>query len=251
VAHPSNRLAQAVVIGFVFVATVDHAASQRGMDDRQVVPLDVQRTAQMQGHYAHVLQVHEAVIRGDLAAVKGPATWLAEHGGPVALPAAAAPYEATLRAAAQRAADAPTVLAAAIATAQMLRTCGDCHRAVGTMPAMADAPRQTGLGGVVGHMLAHQQAADTMVQGLVAPSDRLWRAGAEGLKGAPLHPSALPRDSRMSRELWASEERIHQLASQAVRTDDRGARAVFYAQILGRCADCHALHRKIWGPSAR
>ena len=46
---------------------------------------------------------------------------------------------------------------------------------------------------------------------------------------------------KLAVELLASEERIHQLASQAVVVEDSKARAMLYGQILARCADCHAL----------
>jgi hypothetical protein len=178
------------------------------------------------------------------------AKWLAEHEAPASLPAGSSTHVAALQQAARRAADAETVLGAAIATASMLKICGDCHRAVGTRPGLA-LPVRPELGGVVGHMLAHQTAADEMAQGLIAPSSELSRKGAEGFRGAPLHPDKFPSGTKLGSQLLASEERIHQLASQAVRAEDPGARAVFYGQILARCADCHALHRTIWGPSGR
>jgi cytochrome c553 len=216
----------------------------------QAVKTDPDREAYMQTHFGRVLTVHDAVIRGDLAAVKPAAAWLAEHDPEPSLPAGTAPHVAAMKAAAQRAAAAETVLAAAIATAGMLKTCGDCHRATGTMPTMPQTPRPD-LGGVVGHMLQHQTAADQMAQGLMAPSNTLWRTGTEGFKGASLHPRALPPGAKLPASLLASEERIHQLASQALLAEDPGARAVFYGQILARCADCHAQHRTLWGPALR
>jgi hypothetical protein len=224
-------------------------ASEGGPRDQTVTP-DPARTAYMRAHFNQVMTAHEAVIRGDLAAVKPPATWVAEHDAPTPLPAGSAPHFAALKQAAGRAAEATTILAAASATALMLKTCGDCHRAVGTMPA-APLTAPPDVGGIVGHMLQHQQAIDQMLQGLIIPSSSLWRTGAEGLKGAALHSGSLPSDPNLTRQLVASEKRIHQLASQAVRVDDPGARAVFYGQILSRCADCHSLHRRIWGPSRR
>jgi hypothetical protein len=218
--------------------------------DAQAVKSDAERAAHMQEHFGRVMTIHAAVIRGDLAAVRPAAKWLAEHEAPASLPAGSSTHVAALQQAARRAADAETVLGAAMATASMLKICGDCHRAVGTRPGLA-LPVRPELGGVVGHMLAHQTAADEMVQGLIAPSSELWRKGAEGFRGAPLHPDKFPSGSRLGSQLLASEERIHQLASQAVRAEDPGARAVFYGQILARCADCHALHRTIWGPSGR
>ena len=35
------------------------------------------------------------------------------------------------------------------------------------------------------------------------------------------------------------------------RVKTPGARAVFYGQMIARCASCHAVHRKVWGPSRR
>jgi hypothetical protein len=216
----------------------------------QAVKTEAERVAFMRTHYAQVLTLHEAVIRGDLAAVTPVARQLAEQEPPGSAPAASAALVAEMRRAARRAVDAETILAAAIATASMLKTCGDCHRSVGTMPAPPQVP-QPELGGVVGHMLEHQRAADQMAQGLIVPSNATWRAGAEGFRGAPLHPRALPGGVKLPAQVLASEERIHQLASQAVRAEDPGARAMFYGQILARCADCHAQHKTLWGPSRR
>ena len=217
----------------------------------QSVARDTSRTALMQVHFAQVMVVHEAVIRGDLPAARERASWLASQAAPGALPEGWAPYVAVMHEAARRTAAASSVLEAAMGTAAMLKTCGDCHRGVGTMPAAPlDAPGSA-VRGVVGHMLAHQHAADQMLQGLVVPSSTLWRAGAAGLSTPPLASADLPRDAKLGPEAKASEGRIHVLAGQAGRVDEPGARAVFYAQILARCADCHASHRKVWGPSRR
>ena len=87
--------------------------------------------------------------------------------------------------------------------------------------------------------------------GLVVPSNAMWRAGTGAFSAAPLRADTLPDDPKLTPQLVASERRIHELAAQAAKTDDGGARAVFYGQIIARCADCHALHRKVWGPSGR
>jgi hypothetical protein len=217
----------------------------------QGVKPDAGRRAYMQVHFSQAMTVHEALIRGDLLAVTGPAIWLATHEAPGSMPAGSAPFVAQMRRAARRTADTSSMLDAALGAADMLRTCGDCHRAVGTMPAPQLQPPSAEVQGVVGHMLAHQQALDQMLQGLIVPSSASWRSGAEALRAAPLRPNTLPRDPKLSSTLVASETRIHELASQASRVEDTAARAVFYGQILSRCADCHALHRGIWGPTRR
>ena len=216
----------------------------------QAITPDAGRAAHMQVHFSEVMTIHEAVIRGDVAAVRAPATWLAEHDAPSPLPAGSAPFVAEMRRAARRTAQATTVSEVALGTADMLKTCGDCHRAVGTRPAVSQTSTPE-LGGLVGHMLAHQRAADQMLQGLVVPSSTAWRAGADGFSAAPLRDKALPSDPKLTQELVASEQRIHELAAKAARVDDASARAVFYGQIIARCADCHAVHRKVWGPARR
>jgi cytochrome c553 len=132
----------------------------------------------------------------------------------------------------------------------MLASCGDCHTAAGTRPALPSAP-PAAVGGVVGHMLDHQRAIDQMLQGLVVPSATLWRQGADGLKAAPLHRSALPRDGALSRDVIAAEKRLHQMAEEAATTNEPAARSGQYARMLTTCAECHSAHQKIWGPSRR
>jgi cytochrome c553 len=216
----------------------------------QTVPHYPERAALMRAHFDQVMTIHTAVIRGDLAAVAPAAKLLAEQGGPASLPAGSAPHVAAMRQAARQAAQAKDIVSAAFSTAVMLSTCGDCHRAVGTMPA-APLDVRPELGWVVGHMLEHQRAADQLLQGLIVPSNSLWRAGAEGLVAAPLHPKDLPVNSTLRREMAPTEERIHRIASDAIQATDSRARASFYAQILSGCADCHKLNPKLWGPKPR
>jgi hypothetical protein len=215
----------------------------------QAVAPNPQHAAHMQVHFHEALVVHDAVTRGDLAAARPPAAWLATH-VPPAMPAGTSAHVEAMQAAARQAADADTMLGAAMASAAMLKACGDCHRAAGRMPAMPVAVRPE-VGGIVGHMLEHQTAAEQMAQGLIVPSSAQWRAGAEGFRTAPLHREAIPPGMKVPSALLASEARIHELADQALRTEDPAARAVFYGQILARCADCHSQHRTLWGPGRR
>ena len=245
----SNRVSALVAASLVASAWGDIRPLVAGPP--QPARPDATRQAYMQTHFAQVMVVHEAVIRGDLAAARRPATWLVTHEGPEPLPEGAAPYVVEMRDAAGRTAAASSILQAALGTAAMLKICGDCHRAIGVKPATQLVPPRLAASGVVGHMLAHQHAADQMLQGLVAPSDALWREGAAGLSTPPLDDDAVPGDAKLKGEARASERRIHVLAVQARRAEAPAARAVFYGQILARCADCHAAHPKVWGPSRR
>ncbi len=248
--HHSGPLFPLLVATAVATVSVAAARVSSAPAAAQAVPPQAERAAHMQVHFSQVMTVHEAVIRGDLAAVRAPATWLAEHDAPRSLPTGSEPFVAQMRRAARRTAQASTVLEAALGAADMLKTCGDCHRGVGTMPAVRQ-PSSPDVGGLVGHMLTHQRSANQMLQGLIVPSAAMWRAGADGFSGAPLRAESLPDDPKLTRELAASEKRLHELAAQAGKAADSGAMAIFYGQMIARCADCHAVHRKVWGPSRR
>src|SRR5690242_13688084 len=112
-AHPAVLLAVATLAAGL-TAAASRAGSAAGSP--QAVPHEPRRAAHMQVHYAEVMTVHEAVIRGDLAATRAPADWLAEH-DPPALPAGSAPFVAEMRRAARRTAQATTVDEAALGTA--------------------------------------------------------------------------------------------------------------------------------------
>lgn len=235
------RIASLVVLlGAVVLGTVvAHATSQ-------AVRPDSGRQEEMRTHFGQVMTVQAAVIRGDLDAVAAPARALAAAEAPVSMPSNGARHLMALRGAAQEAAEAKDLVVAAYATALMLNACGDCHRAVGTMPAAPVTPRPA-VGGMVGHMLAHQEAADQLAQGLIVPSTSLWQAGAKGFATAPLNPRDLPVD-RDRREMLATEEHMHRIAITAYQATDSRARAIFYSQLLAGCADCHRRHPRLWGP---
>lgn len=233
------------LVATLFIATTIAAVSAHLGE--QTVRSDPERAEHMRAHFGQAMAVHAAVIRGDLPAVAAAAKALADDEGPASLPAGSGRHVATLRRAARQAIDAKDIVAAAYSTALMLNACGDCHRAVGTMPAVPSASRSQ-LGGVVGHMLEHQQAADQLLQGLIIPSTSLWRAGAKGLVTAPLNPRDLPVSAEARRAMASTEEHIHRIATGAIQATDSRARASFYAQILAGCADCHKQHAKLWGP---
>lgn len=201
----------------------------------------------MKEHYTKVLTVEAAVIRGDLEAAKEPAEWLAAHEASKELDKASASHVAKMRQAARHAAEATDIPMAANATATMLATCGECHRAAAVVPAPPTSMKVE-LGGVVGHMLEHQRAIERMAHGLIIPSATEWKAGAEALKKVPLRAADLPRDPKLTREIAAAEDRVHMLAEQAANASEAAARVNVYSQIIASCGQCHGLHGRVWGP---
>ncbi|UCD23871.1 MAG: hypothetical protein JSW51_12690 [Gemmatimonadota bacterium] len=184
----------------------------------------------MEQHFEEVDAVKDAIIAGDLTAVKQPAAWLAEHEAAADLPGEWEPFVADMKAAAKTAEDATEISVAAVATAEMALSCGACHAAVGQGTAFAfmAQPEETG---VTGHMLRHSWALDQLWRGLVGPSDELWQQGAQGLDEAPIQGG--------SEETRALGMRIHDLGAQATEAADPAARAVIYGELLSTCAGCH------------
>lgn len=215
----------------------------------QSPPSSPMRLAQMQHHFSQVFAAHEAVIRGDLPSLRAPAVALSSLPVPEGMPPAAGAYVASIRRAAGRVLDATALAPAAAAVADMLAQCGNCHRAVG-VPVAISTPPARDLGGIVGHMLEHQRAADAMLEGVIAPSRSLWQTGADRLARAALLPETkLPSDLRLLEAVRHSEERLHDLAKRAAAEINAPAHQDLYAQIMTTCAECHSLHQRIWGPT--
>lgn len=212
----------------------------------QSTPADARRTAQMREHYFDAVDMHAAVIRSDLAAVASLAKGLTDYAAPPGMPDRSAAYAATIQRAARDAAAATTIVSAAVSSAVMLNACGQCHQLAGVRPSLT-IPRGAIVGGVVGHMIEHQRAADQIFQGLVTPSDSMWRDGTRALAKAPLSAADLPIAESDRRKLALTEARIHRLASDAAAATEPRARANYYGQLLAGCADCHG-HPKVRGP---
>ncbi len=189
----------------------------------------------MEGHYAQVGQVQEAIVKGDLDAARAPARWLAEHPQHPDLPQGVKSPMEDMRVQARSVVRAVDLTDAARATAEMAAACGRCHRSAGagpdpetwTMaPPGAGAPRQ---------MARHLWAVDRMWEGLVAPSDRLWQQGATALIDDPLFQgedqAAGPDVARLARE-------VHDLGVTANGREADG-RAAVYGRLLTTCTTCH------------
>jgi hypothetical protein len=215
----------------------------------EAAPGGRQASIGMRAHFDDVLHVHDAIVRGDLDDARGRAQQVAarEFTG---VPESAARHLAAMRGAAGRVAAAGDLPEAAKAAGAMLGTCGECHRAVGAMPAVHARPTPP-VGETVGHMLAHQRAVEHLLQGLVVPSSTAWNEGAQALRSAPLKRSRLPRDSKLTSEIAAGETRLHELADEAAGTSALPARAAIYGQMVETCSRCHTLHTNIWGPGRR
>ena len=240
-----SRTSFFVAVAFA-AATVAGVSSVGSAAARQQVRSTPERMAQMQHHFVQVGLVHEALIRGDLPAVRAAARLMADAEAPRDVAASTSQYVAAMRLGAQRAANAQDLATGAAGTVSMLLSCGACHRTAGTMPAPL-TPKRPAVGGLVGHMLEHQRAADEMLEGLVIPSLSQWFSGATRLAAAPLRPEKLPPDKKLTPEIRQAEARLHQLTERALKAGSEKDRGDVYAQMLTACASCHSLHG-VWGP---
>jgi len=213
----------------------------------QSVPSSSTRIGEMRHHFADILLIHKAVIRGDLSAVRQPALRLAAVAVPEGMPETAVPFVTELRKAGRRAADATTISAAAQAAVSLATGCATCHRGMGVFPAPS-RPAGPDIGGSLGHMLEHQRAADEMLIGLMVPSTTDWREGADRLRTAPLLPRQFPKDPKLTTDIRKLDLRVHAMADEAVEAETPDERASAYTALLGTCTQCHSLHSKIWGP---
>jgi hypothetical protein len=196
-------------------------------------------------HYQRVGEVQTAVIRGDLAAARTAARWIADHEEPPEFAPGIAIYARELRAQAARVVEAASVHAAGLATARMGRMCGACHAAAGRGPRFVAATRPSGTPSGVGQqMTRHLWAADRMWEGLIGPSDSAWAAGALALADAPLYLGEAAVRTGRAVEIEELARTVHDLARRAQLTTRPDDRADVYGDFLGDCADCHTLARR-------
>jgi cytochrome c553 len=231
--RPDRSLGLAVLLTAVMVPAAGGA-----VDSPQIVPSQG-RAALMRHHFDSVIAAVDAVIRGDLSEARSEAGRVLALPDPAGLSENGMPHLRALRAQAERTAKAADLEQAAAATSSMLAACGDCHRAVGTMPAHPTPPEPK-IGGVLGHMEEHKVAADLMGEGLTTPSSSLWRDGAEALATAPLHRGDLPDTANISHAAIKAEANLHALATRARTTSDTAGRVQIYSELIVSCSTCHA-----------
>ncbi len=202
-------------------------------------PTDGNLSEHMHEHWERVTQIQAALIRGDLAAVREPAEYLATHPTPATLPGQWEEYVGSMRAAARAAAEAKDFAAAATATSLMGNTCGRCHvdSGIDVRFDIADPPGFEM--DTTSHMLRHQWAADRMWEGLVGPSEPAWSRGVDAMLEAPLTPHELKGGGDQPEKIKKMARRVHQLAGNAMMAVDGNEKAEIYAEFLANCADCH------------
>ncbi len=195
----------------------------------------------MAEHFAVATWARDAVINGNLDALRRPLRALASYPYASVAPGGWLSAIAKLQQAARLTADAKTLDLAATGVATMGRICGECHREHGQGPVFVGSSPRSGAATsdtFGARMARHMWAADRMWEGLTGPSDQSWRDGAKALAQAPEAPPRTdpPLPPRFS-EALLQVRALGQRAGEAESLEDR---ANVYAVFLASCAGCHA-----------
>lgn len=194
----------------------------------------------MKDHFTQALRVRDALIRGDLAATKVPAGWLADHKVSDTLPDLWKPHVGDMQNAARLVVQANDLAAAADALGDMGTACGSCHAALGATLKFTGMSPEGQESSVLDRMLRHQWAADRMWEGLTGPSDLAWDAGVAALQEAPLHPDMLTDNKSPPQAVVDLAATIHTLGQRGKTTNEPSARATLYGEYVATCAGCHS-----------
>jgi mono/diheme cytochrome c family protein len=190
-------------------------------------------------HFVISTWARDSIVDGDLEAIRSPLLALAEYSYASVAPGGWMNGIAQMQAAARLTAGAQTLRAAASGIAAMGRTCGQCHRERGgpvVQYYMAEdgAPKSDRL---EGRMLRHAWAVERLWEGLTAPSDNAWMAGASALT---LAPAAAPETQPpLTPAVTKTLELVRTLGKRAIRADSAEAREKVYGELLVTCAECH------------
>lgn len=198
----------------------------------------------MREHFTRVREVEEAIILGDISAARTPALWLADHPSMTGFPPATEGPLAEMKAAARTVATTSDVQEAAMGAANLVGMCGRCHAAAKVEPKVPLPPAIITVKGPTEHMINHQAAVDLLYRGLIVPVSGDWMRGAEALKKAELGSK---ERKGLTPEALAAEERVHELAEEAIKAPDQRTRINIYGSLIGSCASCHRLHGRVPG----
>lgn len=197
-------------------------------------PLDPSLT----DHFQIALWARDAMIEGNLSAVREPLQALADYRYTTSELGTWAPAIAELQRTAGEIARSSSLGVAAEGVATMAKICGSCHAANAAREVpqtLAHPPAWFAASDLRLRMDSHQWAADRLWHGLVDPSDSAWDAGAAVLTGLALAPHDGP-----SGDFYAALTRVRELGAAARTATMPEGRSQVYARLLATCATCHA-----------
>jgi hypothetical protein len=218
------------IFALALAACGDPDAPEKAMDDV---------SSHMQEHFDKITEVREALVIGDLKAVRAPATWLAEHPPFAGLPPDWERYLDSVRVSALEVLEAEGLLDASYATATMAVACGECHLQNGIADqfgAPVDAPQDDT---VQAHMQRHQWALERMWEGLIGPSAMAWDEGVGMLADIPLRPDESVDGTGEGEAYEQLARTVHARAAMGFVADSIEKKAQVFGDVLAACGSCH------------
>jgi hypothetical protein len=219
-------------LGWLVLTTAGCGRTEQTFEEREDAWL-----AKMDEIDGHAVRARDAVAHGDLGEAKAAARKLRD-----ALPTEDVPVGLV------RALDdldaAKTPRDAAKAMADLSVGCLGCHAAKHASLAMRERQWTPPTGGTVpAEMLRHQKFVDGVWVGLIGGDDTLLREASQILDQGHL-VAGMPMSRQPGFLLTAAgasiDERVHALAHE-LRDAPGDRRPPLFAELLGTCADCHAL----------
>lgn len=199
-------------------------------------PTEVEMVALMEGHYTSAIAGHDALIRGDLEALRRRLSEIQNQSLPAKAPPGWKPFHTTLRQTAQRATRASSIEAAATELGAIAQACGTCHAGLNVgdiyfwpAPKAGETERKT-------MMRSHQWATERLWEGVTGPFDEAWKRGAAALSESGLFAA---KGKGVTADLSRREEALRLLGQQAQAATALPERAVVYGRLLATCAGCH------------
>jgi hypothetical protein len=193
----------------------------------------------MRAHFSESEEIRQAIIDGNISATSKPAQALGNMKSLGKAKPGWKPAMSALQKAAQRFGQSPDLPSAAAAVADIGVACGRCHRSSNAVKLEIGSPPAEGKT-IESRMKRHAWASNRLWEGLYAPSDAAWEAGAKALTGDPFPKDVLKKGGVHARSAAAT---FKSLVGEAAAKRAPGDRAQLYASLLETCSACHMATR--------
>jgi hypothetical protein len=190
-------------------------------------------------HFALARDLRALLVAGDMDELRLTAEALASTEDTWGMPPGSDPYLERIREAAQRAAASESTDDIAEAVADVARECGDGHVAVeSTLGGRFQVAEPLTDNPAIRHANRLSWVSRLLWDGLVGPSERMWRTGAAALAATDGVPD--PRGTHIPAEvLERTGAHLMSLGSDALTEEDPIRRSTILAGVWVICADCH------------
>ncbi|MDH5674438.1 MAG: hypothetical protein OEZ06_20090 [Myxococcales bacterium] len=209
-------------------------------------------------HFWDVMHARDAVVAGELEAVRDPLQRIADGKWGMEIPNDWRDWIGEMQAQAQKGAGAKSLEEAAVAVTAVATQCGECHRTTRGGP-RADAnvegyAASDGEGASLKlRMARHVWAVEQLWLGLTVPDHPAWMKGAEALvakaeptaeeaaagSGTAETPAAEEAEAPEPSPMQQSFAALEDLGKRALEAGQPAAKGKLYAELLARCSSCH------------